>query len=93
MNMPILLERDGHRTWLKWHRGRRRAADTAFTGERIIEAMCLGASIEVDLVIHAGHGCAVLHDLTLERETTGAGRVRNTSAAALRQLVEAECGA
>lgn len=86
MNMPILLERDGHRTWLKWHRGRRRAADPAFTGERIIEAMCLGASIEVDLVIHADHGCAVLHDLTLERETTGAGRVRNTSAAALRQL-------
>lgn len=86
MNQPILIDRDGHRTWLKWHRARRRAEDPVFTGERIIEAMRLGASIEVDLVIHADHGCAVLHDRTLERETTGAGRVRDTSAAALRQL-------
>lgn len=86
MNQPILIDRDGHRTWLKWHRARRRADDPVFTGERIIEAMRLGASIEVDLVIHADHGCAVLHDRTLERETTGTGRVRDTSAAALRQL-------
>lgn len=86
MNPPIFIERDGHRTWLKWHRARRRATDPVFTGERIIEAMRLGASIEVDLVIHADHGCAVLHDRTLERETTGTGRVRDTSAAALRQL-------
>ncbi|QCL97329.1 glycerophosphodiester phosphodiesterase [Agrobacterium tumefaciens] len=86
MNQPILIDRDGHRTWLKWHRARRRADDPVFTGERIIEAMRLGASIEVDLVIHADHGCAVLHDRTLERETTGTGRVRATSAATLRQL-------
>ncbi|PZP53502.1 MAG: glycerophosphodiester phosphodiesterase [Agrobacterium fabrum] len=86
MNQPILIDRDGHRTWLKWHRARRRAEDPVFTGERIIEAMRLGASIEVDLVIHADHGCAVLHDRTLERETTGTGRVRDTSAATLRQL-------
>ncbi|MGV1987165.1 glycerophosphodiester phosphodiesterase [Agrobacterium sp. 22-221-1] len=86
MNQPILIDRDGHRTWLKWHRARRRAGDPVFTGERIIEAMRLGASIEVDLVIHADHGCAVLHDRTLERETTGTGRVRDTSAATLRQL-------
>jgi glycerophosphoryl diester phosphodiesterase len=86
MNQPILIERDGHRTWLKWHRARRNASDPVFTGERIIEAMRLGASIEVDLVIHADHGCAVLHDRTLERETTGTGRVHDTSAAALRQL-------
>ncbi|WLD99353.1 glycerophosphodiester phosphodiesterase family protein [Agrobacterium leguminum] len=86
MNQPILIDRDGHRTWLKWHRARRRAEDPVFTGERIIEAMRLGASIEVDLVIHADHGCAVLHDRTLERETTGTGRVRDTSAATLRQF-------
>jgi len=83
---PIHIERAGHRTWLKWHRGRRRASDAAFTGARILEAMQLGASVEVDLVIHADHGCAILHDLTLERETTGSGRVRETGAAALRQL-------
>ncbi|MFF2323062.1 glycerophosphodiester phosphodiesterase [Agrobacterium sp. NPDC058088] len=86
MTHPILINRNGHKTWLKWHRGRRRASDPVFTGERIIEAMRLGASIEVDLVIHADHGCAVLHDRTLGRETTGTGRVRDTSAAALREL-------
>lgn len=86
MTHPILIDRNGHNTWLKWHRGRRRASDPVFTGERIIEAMRLGASIEVDLVIHGDHGCAVLHDRTLERETTGTGRVRDTSAATLRQL-------
>lgn len=86
MTHPILIDRNGHKTWLKWHRGRRRASDPVFTGERIIEAMRLGASIEVDLVIHGDHGCAVLHDRTLERETTGTGRVRDTSAATLRQL-------
>jgi glycerophosphoryl diester phosphodiesterase len=83
---PLYVDRDGHRTWIKWHRGRRHLSDPAFTGERIIEAMRLGASVEVDLVIHADHGCAVLHDPTLERETTGTGKVRDTAAAALRDL-------
>lgn len=86
MTAPLYIDRDGHRTWIKWHRGRRRLADPVFTGARIEEAMQLGASVEVDLVIHADHGCAVLHDLTLERETTGSGMVRETAAAALRQL-------
>ncbi len=86
MSDPLHIDRDGHRTYIKWHRGRRRPSDPVFTGARIVEAMRLGASVEVDLVIHADHGCAVLHDLTLERETTGAGRVRDTGAAALRQL-------
>jgi glycerophosphoryl diester phosphodiesterase len=83
---PLHIDRDGHRTWIKWHRGRRRLCDPAFTGKRIVEAMRLGASVEVDLVIHADHGCAVLHDLTLERETTGTGKLRDTPAAALREL-------
>ncbi|MGV8854738.1 MAG: glycerophosphodiester phosphodiesterase [Devosia sp.] len=83
---PISVERDGHRTWLKWHRGRRTATDPVFTGRRIVEAMALGASVEVDLVIHADHGCAILHNLTLEAETTGGGRVIDTAAADLRQL-------
>lgn len=83
---PLYIDRNGHRTWLKWHRGRRRISDPAFTGARIIEAMRLGASVEVDLVIHADHGCAILHDLRLERETTGQGAVRDTKAEALRKL-------
>lgn len=86
MTAPIHIERNGHRTWLKWHRGRRRLADPVFTGQRIAEAMQLGASVEVDLVIHADDGFAILHDLALDRETTGKGKVRETGAAALRQL-------
>ncbi len=86
MTAPIHIERNGHRTWLKWHRGRRRLSDPVFTGDRIVEAMRLGASVEVDLVIHADGGFAVLHDLDLDRETTGYGKVREAGAAALRQL-------
>lgn len=83
---PCAIVRNDHRTWLKWHRGRRRATDPVFTGRRIHEGMRLGASIEVDLVVHADHGFAVLHDLTLERETTGSGRVADCRAEALRAL-------
>ncbi len=82
----IWVTRDGHRTFLKWHRARRRAADPVFTGRRILEGMVAGASVEVDLVVHGDEGFAVLHDLTLDRETTGRGRVRATSAETLRQL-------
>ena len=86
MSDPLYIEQGGHRTWLKWHRGRRRASDPVFTGSRILEAMRLGASVEVDLVIHADHGCAILHNYALEEETTGSGLVRETPAAILRQL-------
>ncbi|KRA51467.1 glycerophosphodiester phosphodiesterase [Devosia sp. Root635] len=86
MSDPIFIERNGHRTWLKWHRGRRRASDPVFTGTRIIEAMRLGASVEVDLVVTADKGMAVLHDMTLDRETTGRGAVAATTDAAIRNL-------
>lgn len=86
MTDPIFIDRNGHRTWLKWHRGRRRASDPVFTGARIREGMRLGASVEVDLVVHGDRGFAVLHDLTLDRETTGNGWVADTSANALRSL-------
>lgn len=86
MGDPLYIDRDGHRTWFKWHRGRRKASDPVFTGMRILEAMRLGASVEVDLVIHGDHGCAILHNLSLEEETTGSGLVRDTSAETLRRL-------
>ncbi len=86
MSDPLYIDRNGHRTWIKWHRGRRQASDPVFTAARILEAMRLGASVEVDLVIHADHGCAVLHDKVLDRETTGSGLVRDTEADTLRQL-------
>lgn len=82
----ISVTRAGHRTFFKWHRGRRKGTDPVFTGRRIVEGMKLGASVEVDLVIHADNGMAVLHNLSLERETTGSGLVRETSAATLRGL-------
>ena len=80
------LEHAGHRARAKWHRARRRAADTVFTGARIREGLALGASIEVDLVRHAAGGFAVLHDDTLDRETTGTGPVASHTAADLRRL-------
>lgn len=83
---PIAVTRNGHRTFLKWHRARRRGSDPVFTGRRIVEGMRAGASVEVDLVVHGSGGFAVLHDLTLERETTGTGAVRATPADMLRRL-------
>jgi glycerophosphoryl diester phosphodiesterase len=83
---PIFIESDGHRTLLKWHRARRKASDPEFTPTRILEAMRLGASVEVDLVVHADHGFAILHDLELDHGTTGTGTVAAASANHLRQL-------
>jgi glycerophosphoryl diester phosphodiesterase len=71
----IAIERHGQRTWLKWHRARKQAGDVAFSGTRILEGMRLGASVEVDLRRHAHGGFAVVHDPTLDRETTGSGPV------------------
>lgn len=82
----IAIERAGHRTWLKWHRGHRFAGDISFTGERIVDGMELGASVEIDLVRFAGNGFAVLHDETLDAATTGSGPVREASEAYLRGL-------
>ncbi|MFP5076140.1 glycerophosphodiester phosphodiesterase [Rhizobium sp. YIM 134829] len=83
---PIFIDNRGHRTMLKWHRARRKASDPEFTPTRILEAMRLGASVEVDLVLHAEHGFAILHDRTLDHGTTGTGLVADTTADALRQL-------
>jgi glycerophosphoryl diester phosphodiesterase len=85
---PALAVRrpDGGLARLKWHRARRRAGDPAFTARRIAQALRLGASVEVDLVVHGSGGLAVLHDLSLDRETTGQGPVREATAEALRAL-------
>jgi glycerophosphoryl diester phosphodiesterase len=83
---PTFLERDGHRTWIKWHRARRRRADTAFTAGRIIEGMRAGASLEIDLRLTADARFAVLHDRGIRRATTGTGRVGTRTAEHLRTL-------
>ena len=80
------MTRDGHRTFFKWHRARRRVSDPVFTGRRIIEGMQAGASVEVDLVVTADDGFAVLHNFSLEKETTGTGLVGETTSAVLRDL-------
>ena len=82
----IGVETDGHWTWLKWHRGHRFAGDVSFTRQRIAEGMLLGASVEIDLVRFRGDGFAVLHDETLDRATTGTGRVLDASEDDLRGL-------
>jgi glycerophosphoryl diester phosphodiesterase len=82
----IRLVRAGHTTWLKWHRARKTATDLPFTAKRILEGLKLGASVEVDLVRHGGGGFAVLHDFSLDRDTTGHGRVADTPPDMLRTL-------
>lgn len=83
---PVRIAHAAGETLLKWHRGRRAGADFEFDPRRILEGMRLGASVEVDLRAHAGGGFAVLHDVGLERATTGAGHVADTPAGALRAL-------
>lgn len=82
----LAIVRNGHRTLLKWHRARKYAADTAFTGRRILEGLVLGASVEVDLVRHGGGGFAVLHDETLDRETNGTGPLATAQPGELAKL-------
>lgn len=74
---------DGHRVALKWHRARRHSGDMAFSPVRIREGLAAGASVEVDIHPLACGDWAVLHDATLDRETTGAGPVAAMTAAGL----------
>jgi len=82
----IFIDTDGFHTMLKWHRGHKQAGDISFTPERIAEGMARGASVEIDLVCHAGGGMAVLHDELLDKATTGVGPVRGATADQLRKL-------
>ncbi|MGC4963158.1 glycerophosphodiester phosphodiesterase [Gordonia sp. DT101] len=83
---PTAVIHDGHTTQIKWHRARRRADDPAFTTSRIIEGMAVGASVEVDLVLHADRGFAVLHDRDVAHATTGTGRISELPASYVRTL-------
>lgn len=86
MTAALYTERNGHRTWLKWHRARRMASDPVFTGARILEGMRLGASVEIDLLVNKDRGYAVLHDEHVDDETTGTGLVADLSGDQLRML-------
>ncbi|MDL9945536.1 glycerophosphodiester phosphodiesterase [Gordonia sp. ABSL11-1] len=84
---PVAIVRGGHSTALKWHRARRRAGDPAFTARRIVEGMRAGAAVEIDLVIHADRGFAVLHDRDVAHGTTGRGHISQLSADQVRSLL------
>lgn len=86
MHKGISLFSNDHTTMLKWHRGRRLITDAVFTRSRILEGMRLGASIEVDIQRHGSNGFVILHDKTLDRETSGSGPVATQPADGLRQL-------
>ncbi len=73
----------GKRTRLKWHRLRRSMADYEFSAEVMAEGFRIGASMELDLQVRADGGFVVMHDQTLDRETTGTGRVADMDGAAL----------
>jgi glycerophosphoryl diester phosphodiesterase len=90
----VALRLAGHDIRLKWHRLRRQRTDPVFTGKRLAEGLALGASMEVDLRLHAAGGFVVLHDETLEGETTGIGSVSGAVPEYLRSLrVRRESGA
>jgi glycerophosphoryl diester phosphodiesterase len=90
----VALRLRGHTVHLKWHRLHRRRSDPVFTGVRLAEGLALGASMEVDLRVHAGGGFAVLHEESLEHETTGIGPIASASADYLRSLrIRSEDGA
>lgn len=90
----VALQSGGHRVRLKWHRLKRERSDPVFTGARLAEGLALGASMEVDLRVHAGGGLVVLHEPSLDHETTGTGLIADASPEYLRSLrIRGEDGA
>jgi glycerophosphoryl diester phosphodiesterase len=84
----IALAAGERRIALKWHKLRRRREDPAFSRANLETALAEGAAVEVDLVASADGDFVCLHELTLERETTGRGPVarhRSATVLALRQ--------
>jgi len=82
----IAIETADHVTKLKWHRLQRSRNDLPFTPRRLLEGLVAGASMEVDLRLHADHSFVCLHDATLDRETSGSGPVAEASLQQLRRL-------
>jgi glycerophosphoryl diester phosphodiesterase len=65
---------------------RRRKSDPPFLRANLVAALRAKAACEVDIVFTAdGHGIC-LHDRTLDRETTGAGRISDTERAVIERL-------
>ena len=71
---------------LKWHMLRRRKSDAPFLRENLVAALRAGAACEVDLNFTADGHALCLHDATLDRETTGHGRVADVTRAEVERL-------
>ena len=82
----LQIDVHGHTTRLKWHRLRRSMADPEFGAAVMAEGFRLGASMELDLQVRGDGGFVVLHDDTLDRETTGTGSVAALTGAQIAAL-------
>lgn len=71
---------------LKWHQLRRRRDDPVFLRENLEAGLRARAALEVDLVLTADDHAVCLHDLTLDRETTGAGPVAEATRGEIERL-------
>jgi len=71
---------------LKWHMLRRRAAEPAHLAANLEPGLLAGAALEVDVVVTKDGHFLCLHDLTLNRETTGTGPVRDADRATIEGL-------
>lgn len=76
----LAVSRSGRETRLKWHRLRRSRAEPEFSVEVMRDGFLRGASMELDLRLRADGGFVVLHDATLDRETTGVGAALDQTA-------------
>jgi glycerophosphoryl diester phosphodiesterase len=71
---------------LKWHQLRRQRSDAPHLRANLEAGLRAGAALEVDLVATRDGHLLCLHDLTLDRETTGQGAVAAASRAAIEDL-------
>ena len=78
--------RVNHAPRVKWHMLRRRKADAPFLRANLDAALRAGAACEVDIVLTSDGHAVCLHDLTLDRETTGRGRVADCTRAQIEAL-------
>jgi glycerophosphoryl diester phosphodiesterase len=92
MAKGISILSEGRQTRLKWHRLRRSMTDPPFGTEAMAAGFALGASMELDLRVRGDGGFVVLHDETLDRETTGAGRVADLAGAVLASMTYRQSG-
>ncbi len=84
--MGLQIMHRGHEIRLKWHRLRRSMGDPEFGAAVMAEGFRLGASMELDLQVRGDGGFVVLHDETLDRETTGHGAVSSRTRAEIAAL-------